>query len=205
MLRAKSLWRVIGTIVAALCTIFVLAKLPRASFALGIAISLWIGLYMYLMLATHAPHNYAFMLTGHTTVLIMFPSLTLHERLPPIAFTRTAEVWVGCLSAWIFSELFATRKAGKTALLLLNAWQADACTYYSCHFATSCLFTTPLPRTIKKIQPLVDKLLNALDEDSIIAIEKNNADILQADYEFSIEYPDLVDVRPYIRRLHLFT
>lgn len=265
MLRAKSLWRVIGTIVAALYTIFVLAKLPQASFALGIAISLWIGLCMYLMLATHAPHNYAFMLAGYTTVLIMFPSLTLHERLPHIAFTRTAEVLVGCLSAWIFSELFATRKAGKTALLLFNAWHADACTMVRQalnsekllssadlaqlsrqtaqfhgllrHARYESLNSSPrldnlfilesemsalapiihaisqrraylqhhYPEQLKKFQPLVDKLLNALDEDSIIAIEKINADILQADYEFSIEYPDLVDVRPYIRRLHLFT
>ena len=265
MLRAKSLWRVIGTIVAALYTVLVLAKLPQASFALGVAISLWIGLCMYLMLATHAPHNYAFMLAGYTTVLIIFPSLTLHERLPHIAFTRTAEVLVGCLSAWIFSELFATRKAGNTALDLFNAWHADACTMVRQALSSDVLLSSadlarlsrqtaqfhgllrharyeslhstlrldnlfileaemsalaPIihaisqrraylqhhhPEQLEKFQPLVEKLLNALDEGSLTAIEKMNDAILQADCEFAIAQPDLVDVRPYIRRMHLFT
>jgi uncharacterized membrane protein YccC len=126
MLRSKSMWRGIGTIAGALYTVLVLAQLPPASFVLGAAISLWIGLCMFLTLIDRAPRSNSFMLAGYTTVLIVFPNLALHEPLVNTAFARAAEVLLGCLSGWLFGEVLARAKVGTAALALCDAWLADA-------------------------------------------------------------------------------
>jgi uncharacterized membrane protein YccC len=122
LLRAKAVWRVIGTAIGAAYSIVVLDHFAAKSLELGVGISVWVGTCIFFSLVDRAPRNYAWVLAAYTVLLIIFPSLVLREPLVDTAFARTAEVLLGCTCAWMIAEIGKRERVTESSTNLLDLW-----------------------------------------------------------------------------------
>jgi uncharacterized membrane protein YccC len=95
--RSKTVFRLIGTVTGAAMALLLIPPLVDAPVLLSLAISLWIGLCVYMSLQDRRPHSYAFLLAGYTAAIVGFSVVNTPNAIFDTAVARVEEISVGLL------------------------------------------------------------------------------------------------------------
>jgi len=93
--RSKTVFRLIGTVTGAAMALLLIPPLVDAPVLLSLAISLWIGLCLYISLQDRRPRSYAFVLAGYTAAIVGFSVVTTPNAIFDTAVARVEEISVG--------------------------------------------------------------------------------------------------------------
>ena len=75
VLRAKAVYRAIGTFIGGAAMVAIVPNLVNAPELTTLAIILWVALCVFVSLLDRTPRSYMFVLSGYTAALIGFPSV----------------------------------------------------------------------------------------------------------------------------------
>src|SRR5215472_9075678 len=93
--RSKTVFRLIGTVTGAAMALLLIPPLVDAPVLLSLALSLWIGLCLYISLQDRRPHSYAFVLAGYTAAIVGFSVVNTPDAIFDTAVARVEEISVG--------------------------------------------------------------------------------------------------------------
>lgn len=124
-LRAKALWRLVGTLCGGAFSILVLPNLATAPPLLLLALALWIGACLAASFYDPTPRAYAFMLSGYTAALVCFPIVEQPQAVFDTAVSRMLEIGLGILCAWLMHGVLFPRAGAPRLLAASHAWLAD--------------------------------------------------------------------------------
>jgi uncharacterized membrane protein YccC len=116
-IRAKAIYRVIGTLVGGAMMIAIVPNLVNAPELTTAAIILWVTLCLFVSLHDRTPRSYMFVLAGYTAALIGFPSVLAPGTVFDVAVGRAEEITVGVVCAALVHSLIFP----KSALSAFNA------------------------------------------------------------------------------------
>ena len=110
-MRAKAVYRVIGTFVGGVAMVAIVPNFVDAPELTALAIILWVALCLYLSLLDRTPRSYVFALSGYTAALIGFPSVLAPDGVFDIAVSRVEEIAIGTICAAIVHSLIFPKSA----------------------------------------------------------------------------------------------
>jgi uncharacterized membrane protein YccC len=105
-MRAKAIYRAIGTFIGAAAMIAIIPNLIDAPELTTLAIMLWVALCVFVSLLDRTPRSYMFVLSGYTAALIGFPSVLAPGTVFDTAVSRVEEITLGVVCAAIVHSLF---------------------------------------------------------------------------------------------------
>lgn len=108
---AKSLYRMIGTLVGAAMGIVFVALFAQTPLVFDAALALWAAACVYVGTKTRQYQTYALALTWLTTGIVAFGSVADPAGVFTVAVTRTAEVVIGIVAAGLMTAVFAGHRA----------------------------------------------------------------------------------------------
>lgn len=124
--RSKALFRVCGTLIGSLVTIYLVPRMANAPELLSLALACWVGLCLYVSLLDRTPRSYIFMLAGYTAGLIGFPAVTNPASVFDSGLARVEEITIGILSATVVHSLLFPQGVGPALLARLDRAIADS-------------------------------------------------------------------------------
>jgi len=131
-LRAKAVYRVIGTFIGGAAMVAIVPNLVDAPELTTLAIILWVALCVFVSLFDRTPRSYAFVLSGYTAALIGFPSVLAPGTVFDTAVSRVEEITLGVVCAALVHSLIFPKSvfsvfADKLKSATANArrWLAD--------------------------------------------------------------------------------
>ncbi|MRW94486.1 FUSC family protein [Duganella sp. FT80W] len=124
--RSKALFRVCGTLIGSVVTIYLVPRLANAPELLSLALACWVGLCLYVSLLDRTPRSYIFMLAGYTAGLIGFPAVTSPASVFDTGLARVEEITIGILSATVVHSLVFPQGVGPALLARLDRAIADS-------------------------------------------------------------------------------
>src|SRR6516164_943128 len=131
-LRAKAVYRVIGTFIGGAVMIAIVPNLVDAPELTTLAIILWVALCVFVSLLDRTPRSYIFVLSGYTAALIGFPSVLAPGRVFDTAVSRVEEITLGVICAAIVHSLIfpksvfsAFEEKLRSAMVDARRWLAD--------------------------------------------------------------------------------
>ena len=134
-MRAKAVYRVIGTLVGGAMMIAIVPNLVDAPELTTAAIILWVTLCLFVALHDRTPRSYMFVLSGYTAALIGFPSVLAPDTVFDTAVGRVEEITTGVVCAALVHSLIFPKSAlsafnAKMQSAFANArvWVADGLT-----------------------------------------------------------------------------
>jgi uncharacterized membrane protein YccC len=134
-MRAKAVYRAIGTFVGAAAMVAIVPNLVDAPELTTLAIMLWVALCVFVSLLDRTPRSYMFVLSGYTAALIGFPSVLAPETVFDTAVSRVEEITLGVVCAAIVHSLFFPKSAFsafeqklRSAIADTRRWLADGLT-----------------------------------------------------------------------------
>jgi uncharacterized membrane protein YccC len=104
-MRAKAVYRAIGTLVGAAAMVAIVPNLVDAPELTTLAIMLWVALCVFVSLLDRTPRSYMFVLSGYTAALIGFPSVLAPDTVFDTAVARVEEITLGVVCAAIVHSL----------------------------------------------------------------------------------------------------
>ena len=104
-MRAKAVYRAIGTFVGAAAMVAIVPNLVDAPELTTLAIMLWVALCVFVSLLDRTPRSYMFVLSGYTAALIGFPSVLAPDTVFDTAVSRVEEITLGVVCAAIVHSL----------------------------------------------------------------------------------------------------
>lgn len=104
--RSKATFRFLGTAVGAAIALLLVPPLVHAPALLCLAISLWVGLCLYLSLQDRRPRSYAFLLAGYTAAIIGFSVVNSPNSVFDTCVARVEEISVGLVCAALAHSVF---------------------------------------------------------------------------------------------------
>src|ERR1700752_766614 len=110
-MRAKALYRAIGTFVGAAAMVTIVPNLVDAPELTTLAIILWVALCVFVSVLDRTPRSYMFVLSGYTAALIGFPSVLAPETVFDTAVSRVEEITLGVICAAIVHSFFFPKSA----------------------------------------------------------------------------------------------
>jgi uncharacterized membrane protein YccC len=125
-MRAKAVYRVIGTLVGGAMMIAIVPNLVNAPELTTAAIILWVTLCLFVSLHDRTPRSYMFVLAGYTAALIGFPSVLAPGTVFDVAVGRVEEITVGVICAALVHSLIFPKSALSTFQAKLQSVLADA-------------------------------------------------------------------------------
>jgi uncharacterized membrane protein YccC len=125
-LRAKAVYRMLGTLLGAIAMVVIVPNLVDAPELTTAAISLWVAFCVYVSLLDRTPRAYALALSGYTAALIGFPSVLNPEGVFDTAIARTEEIMLGTVCAALVHTLIFPRSVLSVLLAKQGAVLADA-------------------------------------------------------------------------------
>ena len=93
--RSKTVFRLIGTVTGAAMALLLIPPLVDAPVLLSLAISLWVGLCVFMSLQDRRPHSYAFLLAGYTAAIVGFSVVNTPNAIFDTSVARVEEIFVG--------------------------------------------------------------------------------------------------------------
>jgi uncharacterized membrane protein YccC len=105
-MRAKAIYRAIGTFVGAAAMVAIIPNLVSAPELTTLAIILWVALCVFISLLDRTPRSYMFVLSGYTAALIGFPSVLAPGTVFDTAVSRVEEITLGVVCAAIVHSIF---------------------------------------------------------------------------------------------------
>ena len=134
-MRAKAVYRAIGTFVGAAAMVAIVPNLVDAPELTTLAIMLWVALCVFVSLLDRTPRSYMFVLSGYTAALIGFPSVLAPDTVFDTAVSRVEEITLGVVCAAIVHSLFfpksvfsAFEQKLRGAMADTRRWLADGLT-----------------------------------------------------------------------------
>src|SRR5271168_5549476 len=134
-LRAKAVYRVIGTFVGAAAMVAIVPNLVDAPELTTAAIILWVTLCLFVALHDRTPRSYMFVLSGYTAALIGFPSVLAPDTVFDTAVSRVEEITLGVVCAAIVHSIVfpksvfsAFEQKLRGAMADTRRWLADGLT-----------------------------------------------------------------------------
>jgi uncharacterized membrane protein YccC len=121
-MRSKALYRFCGTLTGGIAAVVLVPNLVDAPVLLCLALSLWIGLCLYLSLLDRSPRAYLFMLAGYTAGIIGFPSVTAPGMIFQTALTRVEEISIGIACTTLVGTVVFPRPLGPVLAARILAW-----------------------------------------------------------------------------------
>jgi uncharacterized membrane protein YccC len=91
----------LGTVTGAAMALLLIPPLVDAPVLLSLAISLWIGLCLYMSLQDRRPRSYAFVLAGYTAAIVGFSVVNTPNAIFDTAVARVEEISVGLVCATV--------------------------------------------------------------------------------------------------------
>jgi len=125
-LRAKAVYRVIGTFIGGAAMIAIVPNLVDAPELTTLAIILWVALCVFVSLLDRTPRSYMFVLSGYTAALIGFPSVLAPGTVFDTAVSRIEEITLGVVCAAIVHSLIFPKSVFSTFEEKLRGTMADA-------------------------------------------------------------------------------
>src|ERR1700757_2661416 len=111
VLRAKAVYRAIGTFVGGAAMVAIVPNLVDAPELTTLAIILWVSLCVFVSLLDRTPRSYMFVLSGYTAALIGFPSVLAPAAVFDTAVSRVEEITIGVVCAAIVHSLIFPKSA----------------------------------------------------------------------------------------------
>ena len=125
-LRAKAVYRVIGTFIGGAAMIAIVPNLVDAPELTMLAIILWVALCVFVSLLDRTPRSYMFVLSGYTAALIGFPSVLAPGTVFDTAVSRVEEITLGVICAAIVHSLIFPKSVFSVFEEKLRGTMADA-------------------------------------------------------------------------------
>jgi uncharacterized membrane protein YccC len=125
-MRSKALYRFCGTFIGGVASVVLVPNLVDAPVLLSLALSLWIGLCLYLSLLDRSPRAYLFMLAGYTAGIIGFPSVADPAHIFQTALTRVEEISIGIACTTVVGTVVFPRALGPVLAARIRAWLKPA-------------------------------------------------------------------------------
>jgi uncharacterized membrane protein YccC len=125
-LRAKAVYRVIGTFIGGAAMVAIVPNLVNAPELTTLAIILWVSLCVFVSLLDRTPRAYMFVLSGYTAALIGFPSVLAPDTVFDTAVSRVEEITLGVVCAAIIHSLIFPKSAFSAFEEKLRSAIADA-------------------------------------------------------------------------------
>ena len=134
MVLAKSIYRVIGTVVGAVVSVALVALFSSSRELFLIALALWFGIGTFVAIYLRdAPQAYAAVLAGYSAAIIGLPAVLAPETAFDIAVSRCLEIMLGIACSTIMHSVVFPESAGNVLRKALNAtlpnmaqWANDA-------------------------------------------------------------------------------
>jgi uncharacterized membrane protein YccC len=126
VLRAKAVYRVIGTFIGGVAMVAIVPNLVDAPELTTLAIILWVSLCVFVSLLDRTPRSYTFVLSGYTAALIGFPSVLAPDTVFDTAVSRVEEITLGVVCAAIVHSLIFPKSAFSAFEEKLRSAMADA-------------------------------------------------------------------------------
>ena len=134
-MRAKAVYRAIGTFVGGAAMVAIVPNLVDAPELTTLAIILWVALCVFVSLLDRTPRSYMFVLSGYTAALIGFPSVLAPGTVFDTAVSRVEEITLGVVCAAIVHSLIFPKSAFsafeqklRSAIADTRRWLADGLT-----------------------------------------------------------------------------
>ena len=134
-MRAKAVYRAIGTFVGAAAMVAIVPNLVDAPELTTLAIMLWVALCVFVSLLDRTPRSYMFVLSGYTAALIGFPSVLAPDTVFDTAVSRVEEITLGVVCAAVVHSLIFPKSVFSTfaqkvrsAVADTRRWLADGLT-----------------------------------------------------------------------------
>ena len=135
VMRAKAVYRAIGTFVGGAAMVAIVPNLVDAPELTTLAIILWVALCVFVSLLDRTPRSYMFVLSGYTAALIGFPSVLSPDTVFDTAVSRVEEITLGVVCAAIVHSLIFPKSAFsafeqklRSAIADARRWLADGLT-----------------------------------------------------------------------------
>lgn len=132
VLRAKAVYRAIGTFIGGAAMVAIVPNLVDAPELTTLAIILWVALCVFVSLLDRTPRSYMFVLSGYTAALIGFPSVLAPGTVFDTAVSRVEEITLGVICAAIvhsvvfpISAFSAFGEKSRSAMADARRWLAD--------------------------------------------------------------------------------
>ena len=126
VMRAKAVYRVIGTLVGGAAMIAIVPNLVNAPELTTAAIILWVAFCLFVALHDRTPRSYMFVLSGYTAALIGFPSVLAPGTVFDTAVSRVEEITIGVVCAALVHSLILPKSALSAFEAKLKSALADA-------------------------------------------------------------------------------
>jgi uncharacterized membrane protein YccC len=126
VMRAKAVYRVIGTFVGGAMMVAIVPNLVDAPELTTAAIILWVSFCLYIALHDRTPRSYMFVLSGYTAALIGFPSVLAPDTVFDTAVSRVEEITIGVVCAALVHSLIFPKSALSAFEAKLQSALADA-------------------------------------------------------------------------------
>lgn len=110
--RAKGVYRFAGTLTGAAMAVFLVPPLVQSPVLLCLAVSLWVGLCLYLALLDRTPRSYAFLLAGYSVAIVGLSTVNAPTTIFDVAVSRLEEISIGIICAALAHSLFFPRNLG---------------------------------------------------------------------------------------------
>jgi uncharacterized membrane protein YccC len=111
VMRAKAVYRVIGTLIGGVAMVAIVPNLVDAPELTTLAIILWVALCVFVSLLDRTPRSYVFVLSGYTAALIGFPSVLAPGTVFDTAVSRVEEITIGVVCAAVVHSLIFPKSA----------------------------------------------------------------------------------------------
>ncbi len=128
-MRAKALWRLVGTLCGGAFATAILPALVNAPLLLSLVMSAWIGLCLAASLYDPTQRSYAFMLSGYTAAMIAFPIVDSPASVFDTAIYRMIEIGLGILCAYLMHGVLFPTHGTPRLLAGTRKWLADLARY----------------------------------------------------------------------------
>ncbi len=125
MLRARSVYRFIGTISAGALSLALSAWLANDPIVLVIVTGLVSSAVLALAFADRTPGTYSFQLAGATLMLVLVAYLDQPEHMFTMVITRVTEISIGILSISFIDALWKPGSVQPVVQARANQWLAD--------------------------------------------------------------------------------
>jgi uncharacterized membrane protein YccC len=124
--RSKALFRLGGTFFGSASMVYLVPRLSNYPVLMVLALSLWLGVCLYLAVLDRTPRSYLFMLAGYTAAMIGLPSVTAPQTVFDTALARVEEISAGIVCAMLAHSLILPRGIGPVVMSRLDQALQDA-------------------------------------------------------------------------------
>jgi uncharacterized membrane protein YccC len=122
MVLAKSLYRIVGTVVGAVMSLVFAALFSNTPELFCLALALWIGLGTFVTIYLRdAPQAYVGMLSGYSAAIIGLPAALAPDQAFDIAVARCQEIMLGIACGALMHHVVLPRRAGDALRKALEA------------------------------------------------------------------------------------